>query len=119
MSNTRKPRQVKRQALWLLEFWDGLPAWAIERYPGCECGQPHEPDPDARKVGAAIVPGKNLVQAIRAAWRLGCNPGTEVMGGELDLGPAELESAGIPVGTLITDTARLHARLAHATMHLS
>jgi hypothetical protein len=119
MSNTRRTRKVKRQTFYILRFWDGLPAWAIERYRGCECGEPHEADADAREIGAAIVPGKNLDQAIRTAWSLGCNPGSEVMGGELELGAAELESVSVPVGVLIEDTHQLDVRLNHARMHLS
>ena len=118
MSNTRKARKVKRQTLYLLRFWDGIPQWAAGAKP-CDCGKPHDIRDDATEVGATIVAAKNFDQAIRVAWHLGCNPGGEVMGSELTLGAAELESVGVPVGELIADTEWLHARLSHARMHLS
>jgi hypothetical protein len=31
-------------------------------------------------LGACIVPGDDVVEAVQAAWRLGCNPGGEALG---------------------------------------
>jgi hypothetical protein len=49
--------------------------------------------------GVAIVPGPDVSTAIDTAWLTGCNPGSEVMGYQLDRG--DVERAGVPTFTLL------------------
>jgi hypothetical protein len=47
-----------------------------------------DPDcpPETAFLGSVIVPGKNLVEAVRIAHAFGCNPGGQVFGSEFDAG---------------------------------
>jgi hypothetical protein len=71
-------------------------------------------------IGAAVVRGVSLDDAVRRAWAVGCNPGGEVMAFEL---PEEMGTewdaifAGTPLDTLM-DRAAL-AKLGHEPQSLA
>ena len=65
----------------LADRWEGLvdavlPHWWLSF---CDPRRPR----GKKFVGACIVEGRNIAEAARTAWAMGCNPGGEIMGYEL------------------------------------
>ena len=56
---------------------------------------------EAGNLGICIIKATDIVEAVRIAYALGCNPGGEVAGWTFDMDKAPSEIKALPIGTLL------------------